>query len=622
MPSVYSVGIFLMYAFVIAFGLKHNNHGEYFSALGHRLKALYPDYLCEWEMRQTLLPECEGGWVALHPRPSESPPLMQHCLYDELAVFVYGTIIGCHDTAAAVRDAFRAGGERQVRLLNGSFSAVIVDRQKRRAVACCDLVGRLSLRYFTIDGGLWLSATDAALVATKRCPVDWNMTTAASNISLFWPVGGHSLLKAIRPNISGQFLYWCHDGVIEQEDFPLDLSQRLNPNDKKSIAGQLNKIADIITQTVAAGVQGHDHVRVSLTAGSDSRAIFAILCHIVPRDQIEAVTTGDSNSLDVRIAARLCKRAGVRHTIKPRKSNHPLSERSMDNALLQIHYTNGVRDGISALPWAAKWPPAVETPKFGGGHGEIYTGAYHKYFGLTEAIPDSIESILKVLLGTRFNRLRKLPFNEPEFSNGVVIQLQQRLTQFSRYSSSGYDWLDLLYLLDRTSFCVAADVRIPWVLSRLPYVTPAAVREAYRLPSPIAHHCYIQAHLVGKYLPESRGLPINGGHLMSLEGGGGKAMARQAMKLWGHFKMKLRRAKARKQRDRSSGIVTLAPHPETYDLVHETLLESRSLSTQLLKRPDLENMLGDYRSRGGNSNIIGRLFAIELYRYMVEKARM
>ncbi|MEA2078522.1 MAG: hypothetical protein U9P00_01445 [Pseudomonadota bacterium] len=448
------------------------------------------------------------------------------------------------------------------------------------------------------------------------------MTTAASNISLFWPVGGRSLLKAIRPNNTGQFLYWSQDGIVEQKDFPFDFSQRLDANDRNAVTGQLAKVADVITQSVAKEVEGYEQVRVSLTAGSDSRAIFAILCHVVPRDRIEAITAGDPHSLDVRIAARLCKRVGVRHTVKPNRGSRALTDTSLDNALLQVHYTNSVRDGIKALPWVTKWPPASDIPTFGGKLGEIYTGFYYKYFGPTEAVPDSIERILGVLLGTRFSRLRTLPFSDPKFGNGVVAQLQQRLTQFSRYTRSGYDWLDLFYLFERASVWGSADVQIPWIVAKQPYVTPAAVLEAFRLPSPIARHCYIQAHLVGKYLPESRWVPINGGHLLSMEGGGGKVLARQVMTLLAHVKKKLRLAKAMKQRHGVDGRGLMAPLPETYDLVHETLLESRSLAIQLLNRPDLEQMLVDYRLRGDSHDILGRLFSIELYRLMIEKARM
>jgi hypothetical protein len=167
----------------------------------------------------------------------------------------------------------------------------------------------------------------------------------------------------------------------------------------------------------------------------------------------------------------------------------------------------------------------------GGNGGEIYRGFFYQYFGVTGVAPQGTPQLAERLLTWRFRRMEKLPFTEPSFAAGVRERLFGALALAENCSSDAYDMADLLYLLERYGRWGSAASALPWSRGWTPFASIAAIREAFRLPSPLGRRCSVHAELVRRFLPaRAYWTPINGGQLMALEGAGRTRYAlRQAL---------------------------------------------------------------------------------------------
>jgi hypothetical protein len=259
------------------------------------------------------LAELGAAFASVTPEVDVTPSLIRHAVHTDVAVIVWGLQAGARDVAAAVRLAYQSSGIEGVARMEGNLSAVIVDRAARCIWVAGTLLGHRSLFYHAAAGTFLVSPHDLTLLATGRVGFQLDPVSLASMVSTDWSLNGRSLARGIRRCHPLEAVSW-RDGVLSRcrVSLPFD-GPRVEPRDKAGIQRQVGRVADRMLEYVESHVGGLDRVDCSLTAGIDSRAMFAALCGVKRPGVITATTSGAERSLDVVVARRIAELAGARH---------------------------------------------------------------------------------------------------------------------------------------------------------------------------------------------------------------------------------------------------------------------------------------------------------------------
>ncbi|HTV21902.1 MAG TPA: hypothetical protein VMG12_24600 [Polyangiaceae bacterium] len=545
------------------------------------------------------LVDVDAAFVTLLPERDVDPSLIQHAITPDVAVLSWGALPGVAGVASAVREAFIAAGIEGVARLEGNLSAVVVDRRERRIWVAGTLLGHRAL-FTHADGDSFVASPhDLTLLATGRVPFELDPDTLASMAATDWSLAGRSLLAGVRR---------CHPLEAIRHDVgrrdaarrdasatrsvPVshwDAGQRVSVRDSRGIRRQIDRVLDGIVGSVERHVGGSERVLCALTAGMDSRAVFAAICGAKGGGSIIAATSGGESNQDVVVARRLARLVGAEH--RRQEPEPPQLDDFLGSARLRAFFCSGDTNAKRALTSL----PTIDASRewmAGGNGGEIYRGFFYQYFGLTGAAPRGKDALAERLLGWRFRRLAKLPFADPRFAGSVRERLFEALAWTERFSRDPYDMADLLYLFERYGRWGAAPASFPWQRSWTPFESVSAIREAFCLPSPIGTRCAIHTELIRRYLPApAYWTPINGGQLLALDGGGRLRYAlRQALNGTSVVVQRARR-RLSKGAQRGDDIKTEFLAGPIGALAREQLLEAGSLSQQVFGRAGAEQLL-------------------------------
>ena len=188
-----------MSTFLFAAGIRGRPVEAFFSSVVEILRELMPSQGIPLATAMTLLPEMQGGWVWLTPAPEQPPAMLDAVVQKQRAVLIFGYVTGKDGRSSAdlVLRTWETGGVGAVRMLEGSFSAVLIDRSTREVALVCDLIGHRYLRYLADGEGLLISPHDLALVATGRCRPEVDLASACSIVTWGWSLLGRSLLRPL-----------------------------------------------------------------------------------------------------------------------------------------------------------------------------------------------------------------------------------------------------------------------------------------------------------------------------------------------------------------------------------------------------------------------------------------
>jgi len=574
------------------------------------LPARLPDLGSPSRVDSHVLDDVDAAFATLLPEVDVTPSLIQHAIGTDIAVLSWGALPGVADVASAVREEFLASGIEGVARLEGNLSAIVVERRQRRVWVAGTLLGHRALFTHARSGSFLASPHDLTLLATGLVPFALDAATLASMAATDWSLTGRSLLagvarchplEAIRHDASGsrsvRVSHWS-------------AADRVAPRDRSGAARQLERVLDAIHQAVDRQVGNSTRVSCALTAGMDSRAVFAAICGAKGGRAVIASTSGGETSQDVVVARRIARLVGAEH--ERQEPAQPQLEDFLGSARLRAFFCSGDTNAKRSLTRLPRLDPQREWMA-GGTGGEIYRGFFYQYFGLTGAAPRGTPALAERLLRWRFRRLATLPFSEPHFKDDVRARLFEALGWAERVSHDPYDQADLLYLFERYGRWGAAPASLPWQRSWTPFESVRAVREAFLLPAPIGRRCSVHAELIRRHLPaRAYWTPINGGQLLALDGGGRLAYAlRQVLNGASMVEQRARRRLTRGAQ-RGDDIKKEFLSGPLGSLTRDLLLERGSLSLEVFGRAGVEQLV----ARGANEGfaVLGILLTAEIWR--------
>lgn len=574
-----------------------------------------PDIGADPKPTVLLIPEIGGALGVLTPRVDYRAALAQSYEADDLVAFCYGTLSGVTETARHVAELFRSSGPGALVSLDGSYTALVVNREEHRLWLATDLIGMRAPRLVHGDAAVAIASHDMMHVAAGQVSGDFDLDSVAAFVSCDWSVGGHPLVKGVVRHQPWRTLSWSTTaGASFTQSSPILPDKRIKPDDDSGISLELDRIVEEMLQATRRFVVENPVVRASLTAGLDSRGVLSLLVKAHP-DELKLTTQGADSTLDVRVARKLAAIVGASHeSIMPRE---PTLDAFEAHNRLRTFATDGMSDARRAMSSLPHWNPDRHV-QAGGEGGEIFRGFFYQYFGAQGIVPSDVERLTDTLLRWRFRRVTKLDFADPGFRDRIRQRIVATLERLARLGECGYDTLDLLYLYERYAQWGSAGERATWGRRWSPYEAKPAVARGFGLPPPIGTRCAVIPRAVKRYLPaRAYFTPLNGTGLMALEGDGRiRFFLRQILKAESKLTQKLssRRGKsATAQGARSQWLVS--------DYTRGLLTEPGSLATDLFGASGVERTLDEQQGRRSHSEMLGRLLAAEEFRRMTRECR-
>ncbi|MFQ6027523.1 MAG: hypothetical protein ACE5Q6_08530, partial [Dehalococcoidia bacterium] len=581
----------------------------------------------------TLLSEIQGGWVRLAPTLEPPPHVFSELVTDDQAVLVFGAVQHGYDETSAqvVARTWQTQGVTAVRGLEGSFSAVLVDRRTAQTVLVSDLVGLRTLRYLSDQESFFVSPHDLPIVATGRCPLTFNLEASQAVMICGRSLTNRNLLKSIT-NCSPASTVTFRSGQIQHIDKPIiDLSDRIAAGDRRACTAHLDHMLEGMRDNARSIIRDQPEAQTDLTAGADSRAAFSLLLSVTEPSRIHAFCRGEEQSWEVQVARRLAEHYGVKFsTVVPEPDTVASEENFITHCDLRAFHMNGDTDAKrAAIGWVPTYDPNP-IRRASGRNGEFFRGGVYasRSIQLTYGPNISFEQANQINIRRRDKQFQSLPWLDPP---SVWSSLEDRLTRtlekYANFSDNLYDSLYLFQLNESHGPCGSMVVRFPWMQKYWsPYYSPHLIRMAFRFPPPISAHCLVHNTLIRRYMPRGYWTRVNQKDLLPLEGPG------IAKKLLRKADSKLLQASRRTKRLRHVPAPTLAtktPHQLSSEAlagplagaVHEIVQRDGGFGDQLFGAAGLEGLLDEHRTGQHNHvGALGMLITMERWRTMIEKA--
>jgi hypothetical protein len=232
-------------------------------------------------------------------------------------------------------------GERWRQLpgsLEGIFSAVRVDLESVEVECLTDPVGMAKV-FIARDLGGWLLANSVEAIRSLTGLDSPDPLGLSALVSLGWPAS-RTLIEGVRPLAGGCLHTLSSERHAER---PYFTAREVAPRNNAHRIGGAEQLAERLERTAAAAVGAAQEVSCPLTAGRDSRVLFALMLSLGMRS-IDYYTSGVPGEPDVEIARMLAREAGVEHRLVSREVPGEMSrwERTTARFALQT-------DGMASL---------------------------------------------------------------------------------------------------------------------------------------------------------------------------------------------------------------------------------------------------------------------------------
>jgi hypothetical protein len=557
-------------------------------------------------VRQVPWTDLRGGYFSIGSEPDDGQ--LTIASRETITAIVFGHIQGPARAADRVLGLWRSEEDCDtVRRLEGTFSAVVVDHAARTLWVMTDLIGAKTLRYSRVGAGFLLSPHDVPIVATGLCPLDYDVTSAASMLALDWSLDGQTLLEPVRRCDSRSILKW--NGELRRIQRPLlSTADRLEPRDVQGRRACVDSIVDALRSRVRhAAIDEPDRLDADLTAGQDSRAALGVVLAEYPAARVRVRTSGGPEGREVRVARRIATAYGLEHVVS--MPEEPTDSAFGGNCDFLAFFWNGDTSAKRALRSTVHDPRSPI--RFRGGGGEIYRGYWYKLKGDRRS-PYLREHALQDIGGYAFRR--KFDWTD---GDGVRARLLARLQKWGEecfeISQTGHDVLDFFYVFERFGRW-ALDGNTPAGPRNVPvFGSPSAVAHAFKLPSPIAAHCGLNETLVARFLPRTLWWPVNRYQFLPLSKVPLLKHLNKAAARWApaqdpaEHNVETRRAEL--LRRQLSGPVA------------ELLTHSGSMANLVLAPGAIEKVVRTHELQGNQLRTLGILITMEHWKAQVERAR-
>ncbi|MEY4549107.1 MAG: hypothetical protein RL685_5302 [Pseudomonadota bacterium] len=572
-----------------------------------RLNDTLPGLGSPGRIEVTELPELSAALGTLLPDVDRPVSLLQQHRGERFSVLTYGERPDTPRLARFVHDVVERSGPTAAALQDGNFSTLLIEPSTRSVWLCGTLLGHRALQYARAGATFLASPHDLALLATGLLPREVDLVSLASMLACDWSLEGRPLLASARRCHPLELVLHRPNGT---EVLPLSpvVGARLDARDRDGVARQLESVAEQLEQTASAATAGLERIEAALTAGLDSRALWATLLRAAQGRPLIATTTGAAHSLDVRVARRLARSFGAEHV--RREVDSPTADDFSRVLELMAFFAGGDTSGKRALMRAPRMD--LRRPFAGGTGGEIFRGFFYPYVGASNAVSLSSEQLADKLLRWRFRRFDKLSFRDAATRPALRQRLLEVLERSRSDATSAHDVLDLFYLLERYGRWGARPACFPWNAVWTPFESTAAIRAALRLPTPRGSVCTVHELLIRRHLPlRAYWTPINAGPFVALQGPGRvRHWLRQGLGMRGLLQQKLER---RLQRGSSTpdDLRARILAEELEPVVRGLLQDSGSLSVELLGAAAVDRLLSEHASKRNQLPLLGILLTAE-----------
>jgi hypothetical protein len=193
--------------------------------------------------------------------------------------------------------------------LEGIFSAVRIDLEAVEVECLTDPIGMAKV-YLTRDSSGWVLANSVGAIRSLAGLDRPDPLGVSALVSLGWPPS-RTLIAGVRPLAGG----CLHTLTPErQRESPYLTEGEIAPRNNARRIGGPEELAERLQKTMAAAVDGMPGVSCALTAGRDSRVLFALMLSLDLR-AVDYYTSGFGGEPDVEIARLLAREAGVEHRL-------------------------------------------------------------------------------------------------------------------------------------------------------------------------------------------------------------------------------------------------------------------------------------------------------------------
>lgn len=253
-----------------------------------------------------VLPESNSGWLYISPPENSNYPPISTVVDSEFSVLAFGHIAdnAGASLAEAILSAWKAREIIGVRELEGCFSAVITNRKTGKVTLISDPVGQRTLRYCAADQMLFVSPHEVPLVATGYIPMEFDYVSAASIASVKWSLRGKSLLKKIETCHPAEYVNYSNGKIEIKSAEIINHESRISVHDTRALKQHREQMIEV-AQSHLQTLINESEVKLSLTAGIDSRVVLSLLLSVVSPSVLRAITNGGPQSLDVQVARQL-----------------------------------------------------------------------------------------------------------------------------------------------------------------------------------------------------------------------------------------------------------------------------------------------------------------------------
>ena len=436
-------------------------------------------------------------------------------------------------------------------------------------------------------------------------------------ITIDWPLGGSSLLRKIKVCKSQSVLNWHNNKINTIQKPGFNFNNRLDFKDHKNQKLQVEKIIESLKDNIKFYCKEASSVRLALTGGIDSRALFGALVNSVNTDIITAYTNGHEFDFDVYMAKRIAQRFGVNHV------STLLSETNEDhfikNCDVLAYYKNGASNSKRAMRPLVQYNPN-EDLILGGLGGEIYRGYYYTNMNVKTISSCDLASIFC----KKYPRLQNLPWSDSMYKDRFNNRLEKIINYFSTFTTNGYDILDLLYILERLSHWGEGVWEPHYVRVQSPFYRANLVSAAFKLPPPIGQKGAIHRQIIKQYLGPVFWWPINNQRILPFDN------LRSMKGVWRVERLLCKLADSPKTTGQKAGKVVTSDGMDIIrqwtgpfrDLIRDILFSKHSIAVEVLKYNKLSDMFEKYCKRESNwTETFGSLITIERWKSMMLRTK-
>jgi len=444
----------------------------------------------------------DNGWFVIKPSAKMKHNLFHTFEQNELEVICYGDLVIPFELnpAKLICEVWRDRGINAARQLNGCFSAIIIDKKIDEVIAFSDVFGLRRWRYFSNSCTTIISTQDIPIIATGLVPLNFDLTSLYSILTLDWSLRGKSIIQDIS-SIHPTEILKIKETKIQIQNQPIITDEnRIDINNKKELKENVNQTISLMQQEIELRTKNIEKIQLDLTAGRDTRAILGlILSKRKANQQIFSRTMGYPVNPEVKTAEKIALIYNIEHnnTIPQVIENDSF----VKHVKLLAFTANGDTTSIRAIhPF-----PNIEDcnfPKFNGvGTGIYYRPKLHKH------VHDlSKEDIKEFIL----NKSKKTKIKNKNIKSDFISRLCEGISEIDDQVLYSGDALTNFYLYERMSIWGSMVQKSNWNLREFsPFASSKVIQKTFQLPLIYNLTYPLHKEIIKRFIPQVYWMEIN-----------------------------------------------------------------------------------------------------------------